>query len=134
MNLRAGTGWQTTLTDLALILFMITASALSAMHEGTAAPPSPQAEPMAVWRSGPQAPPLDAWLAEQPRDPRQMLTIRAAYAPGGQGAALDEAIRIARAAGSAGMAARIVVEPGAGGTSATLAYDRPPERLARALQ
>lgn len=134
MNVRAGTGWQTTLTDLALILFMITASAVSAMQEGTAAHPSPQAEPLAVWRSGKEAPPLEAWLVDQPRDPRQLLTIRAAYSPGKQGPALDEAVRVARAAGAAGLAARIVVEPGEGGTSATLAYDRPPEKLARALQ
>ena len=137
MNARIGSGWQTTLTDLAMILFMITASAVSTAREEAAARASPQAEPLAVWRSGEGAPPLEAWIEDQPRDPRQMLTIRAAYRGQGQEAALAEASRIAHAAGVAGLAARIVVEPGEGGTSATLAYDRPaepPARLAQALQ
>lgn len=127
MMARMGSGWQTTLTDLALILFMITASAVSVSHGGAAARPSPQAEPLAVWRAGAEAPPIEAWLEEQPRDARQLLTIRSAYAPGGQADAVAAAAGLARLAGQGGLAARIVVEPGEGGLSATLAYDRQPD-------
>lgn len=132
MIARAGSGWQTTLADLSLILFMVTASALQQNAASAARPPaqrSATAEPTAVWRPG--GPALTAWLAAQPRDPRQLLTIMAPYAPQGEDAALSAAVGLAREAQAAGFAARVVVEPGEGGPSATLAYDRP---LARGLQ
>ena len=65
MIARAGSGWQTVLADLSLILFMITAAAAS---ELPTAPVSKHAvpvlpalgEPVAVWRAGPDAPSLPA--------------------------------------------------------------------------
>lgn len=134
MIARAGSGWQVTLADLSLILFIVTASALSQGGASPSATPAPAqrsatAEPLAVWRPG--GPALAAWLAQQPRDPRQLVTIIAPYAPAGQERALSIAVSLAQEARRAGFAARVVVEPGEGGPSATLAYDQP---LARALQ
>jgi hypothetical protein len=133
------TGWQTILADLSLILFMITASALSvaeAPHPAPAAPkaaaprpvtPSARAEPVGVWREGEGAPPLENWLAEQGSDPRLRLSIVVRYlaGEGRRDAALDRAAVLAAQAGPRGASARLVVEPGAvAGASATLGYDR----------
>ena len=132
MIARAGSGWQTVLADLSLILFMVTAAALSQVGEGDgrkAAPApvsaSPQAEPLAVWRPGPGAPALARWLEQQSADHRQQLSIVAHYARGDMGPTLDLARGFGREAEAAGLSARVVVEPGADGISATLAYDAP---------
>ncbi len=134
MIARAGSGWQVTLADLSLILFIVTASALSQGGPSPSKPPAPAqrsatAEPLAVWRPG--GPALGAWLAQQPHDPRQQLTIIAPYAAPAQESALSAAVSLAQEARAAGFAPRVVVEPGQGGPSVTLAYDQP---LARALQ
>ena len=138
MIVRAGTGWQTVFADLSIILFMVTAAALARTADGAAAPlsaaPSPRSDPVAVYRSAPGAPPLEAWLAAQPPDPRQMLTIVASYRPGGEQAALAGAARLADLASARGIELRIVVEPGAGDSTATLAFDRPARQLARSLR
>lgn len=140
---RAGSGWQTLLADLSIILFMVTASAVSmddtpSAKAESAAPASQQAasqqaEPLAVWRAGDGAPPLAQWLTAQSPDPRQQLTITAFYAPGGRDAALAQVDVLARQAGEAGTRVRIVVEPGSGGTTASLAYDTPDTTLAQGL-
>ncbi|HEX7752823.1 MAG TPA: hypothetical protein VF440_10515 [Novosphingobium sp.] len=144
MMARVGTGWQTLLADLAIILFMITAAALSqANHEAAKkaasalaptalAPtaPSQRATPLAVYRAGPGAPPLGQWLAAQQADPRQLLTIVAPYGAGAQARTLAQAEALAREAGAQGVAVRLVVEPGTGDTTATLAYD---SAMARSL-
>lgn len=130
MMARAGSGWQYILADLSLILFMVTAAALASGEDAPAKPAagqplSPQAEPLALYRAAPGAPPLAQWLRDQSADPRQQLTIVAQYRPGEQEAALGEAAVLARQAGEAGVAARIVVEPGQGGATAALAFDSP---------
>lgn len=141
---RAGTGWQTLMADLSIILFMVAASVVSRTTDALPAPPaatprpapaspSPQGEPLALYRDEPGAPPLDAWLAGQTPDRRQQLTITARYPPGGQARAMARAQALTAAAGAAGMAARIVVEPAAGAqgraaqsdVTAALAYDVP---------
>jgi len=142
MIVRAGSGWQTVLADLSLILFMVTAAALSQAEEdgkaarrqaaGKVTPLSPHGEPLAVYRAGEGAPPLAQWLAGQSPDARQQLTIVAQYPPGGELAALDEARALATQAGTG--RARIVVEPGSAGTVVSLAYDDPRATLARGLQ
>lgn len=139
MIARAGSGWQTVLADLSLILFMLSASALSQAGDGADArpvphTPSPLAEPLAVWREAAGSPALGEWLAAQAPDPRAQLTILAPYGPGGQAAALAQATRLATDAVRAGVTARVVVEPGAGEISATLAYDDPAATLARTLR
>ncbi|MFM5954931.1 MAG: hypothetical protein ACKOPE_11620 [Novosphingobium sp.] len=126
MIARMGSGWQTVLADLSLILFMVTASAVS---EVPAAPVQAGSvlpalgEPAAVWRQTPGAPPLATWLAASP-DPRLRLTIVAAPA---------EATAALRLADAAGRPARVLVEPEASGIAATLTYDQPAP-LARGLQ
>lgn len=144
MSVRAGQGWQTSLADLSLILFMATAAAAShhvmkpparppakAHASQAAAAPSPQTEPLSVYVAAPGAPPLEQWLHEQAADPRQQLTITARYGPGAGAAlrAMAEAEALLREAGAQGQAARIVVEPGDGPVRAVLAFDSPFEGL-----
>ena len=131
MIARAGSGWQYALADLSLILFLVTASAVGAGREvAEPARPSSRSEPLAVWRAEPGAPALADWLASQPRDPRQQLTILAHYAPGGVDQALAVARALAEQAGRAGLSPRVVIEPGTAPMAATLAFDDP---LARGL-
>ncbi len=137
MIVRAGSGWQTLLADLAIILFMVTAAALSQAKDGSqpALPrTSPRSEPLAIWHSATGAPKLADWLAAQAPDPRQQLTIVAHYRPGGQHDALARAGTLLASAGAAGLNARLVIEPGADGIVATLAYDSAGPQLAQGLQ
>ncbi|HKT85727.1 MAG TPA: hypothetical protein VJQ77_06560 [Novosphingobium sp.] len=141
MSGRASVGWQTALADLSLILFMITAAAVSRQparagthQEGggnaaaASATPSPQAEPLAVYVDAPGAPPLPEWLAQQTLDPRQQVTITARYGAesGAQERAIAAAARLLYKAGRAGRAARVVVEPGEGPPRIVVAFDSPP--------
>lgn len=129
MIVRAGTGWQTLMADLSIILFMVTAAALSQAGPGKALggkpalAPSQRGEPIAVYRSGNGAPPLAQWLDTQPRDDRQMLTVVTTYRSGQQADALARATALAQDAFAHGVSTRIVVEPGPGDATATLAYD-----------
>lgn len=141
MIARTGSGWQYILADLSLILFMVTAAALASADDAPAAKPaaamkhpnvtegaqplSPQGQPLALYRAAPGAPPLGQWLRDQSADTRQQLTIVAQYGPGAQAEALGQAEALAQQAGAAGTRARIVVEPGQGGTTAALAFDAP---------
>jgi len=141
MIVRAGTGWQYLLADLSLILFMITAAALAQTEDVSKVAAkaaeystlSPQSEPVALYRVESGAPPLGKWLQDQSADARQQLTIVAQYGPGKQAEALRQAETLAREAGEAGAKARIVIEPGQGGTTAALAYDVPAASMARDL-
>lgn len=134
MIVRAGTGWQTLMADLSIILFMVTAAALTQAGPGkaesakaqagqTSLAPSQRGEPIAVYRTGAGAPPLGEWLDSQPRDERQMLTIVSTYTPGKQAEALTRAAALARGAEQRHVLTRVVVEPGSGDATATLAYD-----------
>lgn len=137
MKARAGSGWQYVMTDLSMILFMIMAAAVGEAPASKPVPPRPVlpvkaptappalGEPIAVWRSGPGAPPLGQWLAGQAADPRQRLTVV------GSARAPAEALQLAA---SAGRPARIVLEPDrAGAPFATLTYDQAVD-MARPLQ
>lgn len=134
MMVRAGTGWQYLLADLSLILFMVTAATLAQSKDGEGqAAASPQGEPLAFYRAGEGAPPLGQWLQDQSPDARQQLTIVAQYAPGHQAEALSHAETLAQEAGESGTRARIVIEPGTAGITASLAYDVPSNSLANSL-
>ncbi|HEU4651046.1 MAG TPA: hypothetical protein VFS49_06500 [Croceibacterium sp.] len=132
------------MADLALILFMVTAAGIHAQHQqqeqrprpaAAVSPLSAQGEPLAVYRAQAGAPPLARWLAEQAPDRRQFLTIVARYRAGNVATAAREAVALAREAGAAGVAARIVLEPGeTDDLLATLAFDRPDGRVAQPLQ
>lgn len=142
------TGWQTTLADLSLILFIIALAALvqqadkdtahavspvttGATEAGVEAPfaanPLPaEGEAVAIYRPGNSVPGFAQWLAGQDPDPRVQLTIIARYSPsGGIAAASARAMALAQEAQSAGFAARIVMEPAqTSDISAVLGYDR----------
>lgn len=126
MNARAGSGWQTVLADLSLILFMTTAAVVAEPPAPTASPPPPPSriapslpalgEPVAVWSGAPGGPELKEWLAQTAQDPRLRLTIVAAPA---------EAEAALRLAAAAGRPARVLIEPGTNGPPlATLTYDQ----------
>lgn len=137
MIARHGSGWQTVLADLTLILFMVSVGALahSAPIAPKAAQPAPgpvlvQGEPVAVWRPGNAGQDLAQWLAAQQDDPRARLTL-IIHAPPERAA--DAVARARAAGGPAADGARIVIEPGTGpDLEAVLAYDRLPS--ARDLQ
>jgi len=136
MSARIGTGWQTTLADLSLILFMVAASGLSqhqdkAQRPRSAPRPASRSDPVAVWVDGRGAPALPQWLAQQPRDPRQQVTVRAAYAPGHMAEALARAQALAAQAGDG---TRIVAEPGGPDVRVVIGYDAPAAKLAQGLR
>ena len=133
MRARAGTGWQTALADLSMILFMLTAAAVEqAPVEPAPRPALPAAAPMpalgeavAQWRPGSGAPALGAWLRASAADPRLRATLLAAPEQAEQAEAMVR---------SAGRPVRMVFEPGyGGGVVVYLAYDREPG-LAQGLQ
>jgi hypothetical protein len=140
MIARLPAGWQTTIADLALILFIVTAAAIDGQPSPaekasaeTAAPPA-SGEPLAVYRAGDGVPPLGQWLAEQAPDSRQYLTIVARYRAGDAARTAERALALAEEARGAGVAARIVLEPGEGeDVLATLAFDRPDLAVARSV-
>lgn len=120
MNARIGSGWQTLMADLSMVLFMISAAAVGDAPAPKAAPPQKVTlpalgDPVAVWRgSDPAA--LRGWLAGQGNDPRQRLTI---VAPQSASAAA-----LGLAAG-VGRPARLLLEPAADGEPyAALTYDQ----------
>ena len=128
MNARIGSGWQTLMADLSMVLFMISAAAVGDTPAPRASDPvkvtlPALGDPVAVWRgSDPAA--LRDWLAGQGTDPRQRLTI---VAPQSASAAA-----LGLAAG-AGRPARLLLEPqGEGEPYAALTYDQDPA-LARPL-
>ena len=129
MQMRTGVGWQYALTDLSLILFLVSASGLA---HGMAAPPKARrpdaaplvADPVAIWRAGAGAPTLSEWIASQPRDPRQRLTVIAHYAGRDGAAASSQAAALLKSAGEVPGQVRIVIEPGAASDiSAALTWD-----------
>lgn len=141
---RASHGWQMILADLALILFLLTLSALPtaeaetgrqlaarAVQEKAAreedARPRARAEiaaAQALFRPVAGGPSLGAWLKSQPGDPRTTLTIFAIHPPGGEAAAFARAEALAAEARAAGARVRTIIAAGAETEIyASLAYD-----------
>ncbi len=128
MQMRTGVGWQYAIADLALILFLIAASGLSRPKPVAAQVPKPSpplvADPVAVWRPGADMPTLGEWLASQPRDSRQRLTIIARYVGNDVNAASGRAAGLLTSAGPSAGPVRIVIEPAASDDlSAALTWD-----------
>jgi hypothetical protein len=131
-----GHGWQLILADLALILFLLTLSALPAAEAETGrkradrAARSEEAHPeiaaaQALFRPVAGGPTLAEWLASQPRDPRATLTVFARYRPGGEAAAWDAARALAAGAAGSGVPVRtIITAAGESDLYASLAYDQ----------
>ena len=120
MIARSGSGWQTVLADLSLILFMITAAAVAKAPAKVAQPAPPTlpalGAPVAVWRAAPGGPDLVSWLGQNAADPRLRLTIMASPAAASAALAMGAA---------SGRPARVLIEPGMQGPPmATLTYDQ----------
>lgn len=132
-------GWQLILADLALILFLMTLSALpaaeaesgqrladtEASERNARGLPRPEvAAAQAIYRAVPGGPGLGVWLAAQPRDPRATVTIFAVHAKGGEAKAWARAEALAAEAREGGTRVRTIIT--AGETEelyASLAYD-----------
>lgn len=135
---RSANTWQLILADLALILFLVAAAALTARstseeedQPNTEAsqgktPETDLAPSQALYRAGSGLPTLAEWLERQPRDPRAALTIVAQHAPGDEEIAWAEARRMAATASALGVRSRVVIRAGAANDiHASLAYDQP---------
>lgn len=135
--IRNPSSWQLILADLALILFLATAAALTAdspLDEAdkmkARADAAPQAQPLApsqaLFRAGPGLPTLAQWLAMQPRDPRAALTIVAEHAPGEEAKVWDDARQMAATAAAQDIRARVLIRSAQqSDLYASLAYDQP---------
>ncbi len=136
-----GHGWQLILADLALILFLLTLSALpaaeaesgrrladsEASERDARGLPRPQiAAAQALYRAVPGGPGLGAWLAAQQPDRRATLTIFATHTSGGEAAAWARAEALAAEARAVGTRVRTIITAGdAEDLYASLAYDQP---------
>ncbi|MEM1196902.1 MAG: hypothetical protein AAGH57_12420 [Pseudomonadota bacterium] len=143
---RSPASWQLILADLALILFLMTAAALTGGEKPDGAPVSDRAQPdplppgavapaQALYRAGPGLPTLAEWLLQQPRDPRAALTIVAQHpeteTAGGRvneeaERAWADARAMAATASAMGIRSRVIIRSGASyDVHASLAYDQP---------
>lgn len=138
---RGGHGWQLILADLALILFLLTLSALPAAEAETGRqlaaravqekaareatrPAAEIAAAQALFRPVAEGPSLGAWLEAQAPDPRATLTIFAVHRPGGEAEAWASAETLAAEARAAGARVRTIITAGAEAQIyASLAYD-----------
>ena len=136
---RGGHGWQLILADLALILFLMTLSALpaaeaqsgrrladrEARESDVKGAPRPEIAPaQALYRAVPGGPDLSSWLAAQQRDPRATLTIFATYPAGGEAAAWARTATLAAEAQASGTRVRTIMSAGyTEEVYASLAYD-----------
>lgn len=134
MGGNGGSGWQLILADLALILFLVTLTALPRTAADIAtgladrvAPAPPVAEvaaAQALYRPVAGGPSLGEWLASQPRDPRATLTVFAHYPAGGEAQAWASARGLAAAAQDSGVPVRTIITGAAeADLYASLAYD-----------
>lgn len=139
INQRGGHGLQLIVADLALILFLLTLSALPAAEaesgnrladtdarEKEAAPRAlPEIAPaQALFRPVAGGPSLARWLDAQAPDPRATLTIFATHASGREGAAWARAEALAAEARRQGTQVRTIISAGrSDDIYASLAYD-----------
>jgi len=132
-------GWLTTLTDLAIILFMVTAADLA----NTEPADSPETndprvvtaeQPVAIFRPQLGGGSLPEWLAAQQEDARLRLTILVRYGAGERQAAVDTGLSLVRQAELVGRSARLIVEEGPQSeVVAFQAYDNDGRGVARNL-
>ena len=136
---RGGHGWQLILADLALILFLLTLSALPAAEATSGqrladrearetdikGPLPPEVAPaQALYRPLPKGPSLSQWLAAQAPDPRATLTITAVHRPGGEAAAWSRAQALVKEARAGDTRVRTIIIVGTEDEIyASLAYD-----------
>jgi hypothetical protein len=116
MIVRAASGWQTVIADLALILFLITAQAVgkkpATQSQAEERQPPASSSALAVHRPE-QGESVREWLIASTTDQRQMATISVGYTPEKRAEALTEAERMLAEADSAGVPARLIATPNA---------------------
>jgi len=137
---RGGHGWQLILADLALILFLLTLSALPSAEAGTGQQLAARAvqdksargaiQPeiaaaQALFRPVSGGPDIGNWLAMQAPDPRATLTIFATHKRGGEAKAWARAEAFATEARARGVRVRTIITAGEeADLYASLAYDQ----------
>ncbi len=141
MTRSSGTEWQLVLADLALILFLVTVSALATMDQAGSDPEAEYslarssdgedsfsvAPSQEVFRPNPLGPSLGEWLARRQRDPRITLTVFAQYTLNERSEVWKAAQALADDASVSGYAVRVVITPGeTSDLHASLAYDVAP--------
>lgn len=127
--------WQLILADLALILFLVTLSALAneasngTGHVYSTAEKTQKPEiaaSQALFRATALGPTLAEWLREQSADPRATLTIFAQHTPADQTVIWEQAQALAGNAEEVGFAVRVVIKQApSSDVYASLAYDAP---------
>lgn len=131
---RTPPSWQLILADLSLILFLVSAAALSgskgtkpgAETAASGSDAAALAPAQALYRPGPGLPTLAEWLAAQPRDPRAALTILAEHARGEEERAWSDARAMAATASALGVRSRVIIRQSErSAIHASLAYDQP---------
>lgn len=136
---RGGPSWQLILADLALILFLLTLSALPAAEAETGqkladsdarakdvrAINKPEiAAAQALFRPVSGGPTVAEWLAGQPNDPRATLTVFVHHRPGEEAVAWAAAKALVGDAQASGVPVRTIITTGAqDDVYASLAYD-----------
>lgn len=137
MILRAGFGsghggshsWQLLLADLALILFLVTLTALvnsDGKSDEALARPAYVAPAQALFRPSARGPSLAEWLQEQPLDPRLTLTIIAQHSGEDQDLMWQNAQIMAASVVGAETRVRVLITKGKqSDLYASLAYDEP---------
>lgn len=128
-NPRGHQGWQLVLADLALILFLVTLTALvntDADQAGNrlATRATHLAPAQALYRPTARGPSLSEWLSEQPRDPRATVTIIAQHSGDDKELMWDNAQMMAASASQSDVPVRVVITTGEqSDLYASLAYD-----------
>lgn len=125
MTGRHAIGWQTTIADLAIILFLVVSSA-QARTGARARPLSPPPVSTAatdIYRATAELS-LSAWLAMQPRDDRATATVLVRQGRGARSPALATGLGWLAEIERAGHRGRLIVERGDDEDAAViLAYD-----------
>lgn len=132
---RCGQGsWLVPLADLSLILFIVTASALTANHVTQAEGASPEGVAAAIYVDGPGAPPLLEMLTGHGSSAGEQLTVQGYYARGERDAVAARTQALAEEAIAAGVEPRVIIQPALETlVIARFAHDADPG-LARGLQ
>lgn len=132
---KSGTGWQTTTADLALILFLVvsTASAGDKPARAQSAPARELPVVSAALESSPSTAvyrtttgtTLRQWLAAQPVDDRQIVTVLVKRSAKAASPALNQGIAFLDQIAKSGRSGRLIVEPDTReDVAVVLAYDR----------
>lgn len=139
---KTGSGWQTTTADLALILFLVVSAAstgpkpkpASIAQPAITSPALDPIPPSAIYRAT-AGTSLPEWLASQPVDDRQIVTVIVKRAPGSASPSMDQGLVLLDEIKASGRVGRLLVEPDTSDDVAVvLAYDRASAGTALALK